>query len=1277
MGSSANTWQTGTRGPRRRSRLRNLGSSLGDIAASLKKQSEDDGCAGVLSDFLARLKGKSKQTGMDDKEFLVLRLTKLGLDDAHQEDILGMRHREQLRSSLMESVVKECKTRGLYPRTSPSDFKEQFHEILLNKRNGAKLKTDVANFIMKTRMLTFVPPRDVEGAMEHKHRLEEFNNAYKNIQCGAPLSMKEAVSSPKFSMQAELGGMRWRVGGGAPVGTTGYKAMLDRGQIQLGDLSPEGDGRRLPGHTQRKNLRGSRSLPSLTPSKKISKSSDVLIPVTSSRQSYLEGCEQQNCLPSPLHVCTGHSNKLVASGRQMVDAEVIALCSMAMGLETLEEVNLSNNPLLTDKGLAPLLQAVSKAPQLHTELSKLNLSCLARAGNLTLDATRRVLQGASNLKLLNLSGIRISPKMQLKLCKEVGEHASLEDLNLSETNLGAGLDTIDCIAEIIRSQSIKTLDMSWNSFDSETFTFLGERVSKHRVIEKLSLDSCTTQIIGHDAPISCFVQWLSHDSSLTSLSLAMNRIDFRSALVLEDALCGHPKMKELIVSSNPLGTQGMRSILRLVARESNPLVRFECDDCYSGTSDFEERLLAGFQTYSFTNPGGKYKLNLSRPYHRALLRILYKTCERFKMPADKLLRQVEYSLGSYRHPEKDGYGNFEVPDSGILSVVFSLDACLENTATGLKDDDYEGFLERWFQNVRFRPSWKKAVVLFAKWKQLDGREMEQNVFIDALAKDFSMTPSFLDFMCYASKPMVKTTLNHLLPTVPCYGNARYLAMINFPSLEAFSAAYATMQALLTFNVQNPTGQYKLDLSNSSDFSVAQRLILLDRWESVVASRHNRVDVSAKGNGSNFRNEVHRGVTLEAYSVAEWNLPEDDIFTFDYSSSYRPPTDAQYLSDSLWEELMIELYDTPCRAHEKIRVLRSISHCFFIRGMHMRQMLGYFIIFFLRIVDTYNAKIFMVRFMSQVEKARIRKRLGYMTIFPFLQPENASFDLNLTYNDQRLCARLLVEMAQKEKIGNIREPIYTRPDGSVDKLGMGVPRSWADAVPVGGRFQMTYVCSPEDRQFEFRKSAAEKWGYYECSRITSENVMWWTGLGEAPSDVLDFLEFLIGNFKSVEKAFAKIDGNGAGNSGNGELTLREFEDGLKDIGCDKFKGADEKRRIANVFRYLDPGGEGTVSLAEFRILDQLWKEFDLSIREFVQFLIYAFGEDLEEAWLQLDDDGSGELTEEEFHAAVESIGYFGPAQVVFALLDSTDDGAISYEEFKVLEGYKPAPKMPGP
>merc|ERR1712137_513010 len=98
----------------------------------------------------------------------------------------------------------------------------------------------------------------------------------------------------------------------------------------------------------------------------------------------------------------------------------------------------------------------------------------------------------------------------------------------------------------------------------------------------------------------------------------------------------------------------------------------------------------------------------------------------------------------------------------------------------------------------------------------------------------------------------------------------------------------------------------------------------------------------------------------------------------------------------------------------------------------------------------------------------------------------------------------------EKAGNIREPIYVRADGSIDPLPLGVPRSWEvlGKLPAEGFFSCIYVCSPEDRKFALRKKLSEEYSYFQSIAL-EEEVNWWTGLLEAPVEVIDFLEFLQG------------------------------------------------------------------------------------------------------------------------------------------------------------------------
>merc|ERR1719282_1409021 len=140
-------------------------------------------------------------------------------------------------------------------------------------------------------------------------------------------------------------------------------------------------------------------------------------------------------------------------------------------------------------------------------------------------------------------------------------------------------------------------------------------------------------------------------------------------------------------------------------------------------------------------------------------------------------------------------------------------------------------------------------------------------------------------------------------------------------------------------------------------------------------------------------------------------------------------------------------------------------------MHMRQIIGCFntdeqrievaVIFYLRIKDQHNSKLFRVRFKRE-QIVILEKRLGDLTFFPFLQPENEKFHLDLSFHDQRISASLFVSLSGREKVSNISEPEYIREDGTLDPLEIGVPRSWehADKMPTSGVFKGTYICAPE-------------------------------------------------------------------------------------------------------------------------------------------------------------------------------------------------------------------------
>merc|ERR1711865_1026336 len=112
----------------------------------------------------------------------------------------------------------------------------------------------------------------------------------------------------------------------------------------------------------------------------------------------------------------------------------------------------------------------------------------------------------------------------------------------------------------------------------------------------------------------------------------------------------------------------------------------------------------------------------------------------------------------------------------------------------------------------------------------------------------------------------------------------------------------------------------------------------------------------------------------------------------------------------------------------------------------------------------------------------------------------------------------------------------------------------------------------------------------------------------------------------------------------------------------------KDRLKNIFRYLDPSGEGGISAKEFQVLELLWNEYHLCITEFVQFINRTIGDDMDEAWNFFDEDGSGEIDKAEWLIACQNVGYFGPVLPILHFLDMSGNNCISAEEFMLLEAF---------
>eukprot|EP00927_Polykrikos_kofoidii_P018808 TRINITY_DN18765_c0_g1_i2.p1 TRINITY_DN18765_c0_g1~~TRINITY_DN18765_c0_g1_i2.p1 ORF type:complete len:700 (+),score=134.94 TRINITY_DN18765_c0_g1_i2:28-2100(+) len=632
-------------------------------------------------------------------------------------------------------------------------------------------------------------------------------------------------------------------------------------------------------------------------------------------------------------------------------------------------------------------------------------------------------------------------------------------------------------------------------------------------------------------------------------------------------------------------------------------------------------------------------------------------------------------------------GVWIVPKHGKVSFLFSIQRLFDVGIREIHDEfNFTEVLEKLEMRTRSRLSFSKVVPGLAVWKMLEGSHQEQKIFLQALAKDFILTVDELIQLC-RSQTRICDVLGRLLHCV-VGGSSSVFITLQFAasaSIDEYMATRRCMDKYCMVNFEHPTGHYKLDLSNCAEFGIAQKLLLLDRWETGIAKRQERLVTSQNGLNTQVRNGRYASANLPVANIQEWMLPSVDILELDYVGGKRPSADSKPLPTSTFESVKARLYTSPLGIDARTEVLRMVAHLFCVSAKQLREFVGFcahareraelFVLMFFRLADVANEKVVRVRFEESVELHALMDRLGHVTLFPFIQPEQSMFHFDLSRFDQRLAAHLIVRLASKEDDGNLRNYGYVNANGTVDSLTLGVPRSWGEdvkSVPQGGSFRVTYQCAPEKRNFAFRQMLLKTYGLWPWSP-PEEDVLWWASTTEAPPDVIEFLEFLVSRFDLIDEVFDVFDKATMGNTGNGQITLRKFEECFRTLGCNKFKTHDEKSRIIGIFRYLDKGGEGEISRHEWSALDALWTELQTTIRDFVSFLEMKFGESndfLATAWRELDVDGDGELVAEEWSSITRlRFGYFGPTMVIFHFLDKDDEGFVSMDGFRALEKFQ--------
>eukprot|EP00746_Dinoflagellata_sp_MGD_P009134 gnl/MRDRNA2_/MRDRNA2_118457_c0_seq1.p1 gnl/MRDRNA2_/MRDRNA2_118457_c0~~gnl/MRDRNA2_/MRDRNA2_118457_c0_seq1.p1 ORF type:complete len:690 (+),score=95.79 gnl/MRDRNA2_/MRDRNA2_118457_c0_seq1:64-2070(+) len=632
-------------------------------------------------------------------------------------------------------------------------------------------------------------------------------------------------------------------------------------------------------------------------------------------------------------------------------------------------------------------------------------------------------------------------------------------------------------------------------------------------------------------PMLAFCESLRDCHSLTKLNLSSCGLGAQACVCIEVALKAHSKLTDLDLSQNPLGEDGLRAVLRhtcLRLLDSS----WSCDVSLLRESMDVSDVEYNYQTLS-AEYRGKTALHLSHPYHRAVMKLLLHRGQGMGKSIDQCLLQPIYNGNSVRVSNLDikqrPDGLWQVPHSGVLEFTFY---CMDEK----QFDTGKDLVHHWHKIRRIPVSLLKFVHVCHMWKQLR-MDVVRLHFVSAISKDMQLRVGQVRFFVMQTaqeRPhLVPQVMLALSTALAKQDRAALSAMMRTGYMveEDISgwtkslglSAVATkrgsagqkekkaaqqigsviltagqrrvltrqLRAVATTNLKNPTGHYELNLELPQDYLLAEKIILISRWESDVARERNELDTSQGGNYQAIRNLEIDGVHIS--SIDDFYLPGDGfigqgVVTFDFCTQLRYAKGAQFLSEAAFTAIMTLLSRNNLEVSEvaQAEALRANTHRFFVSAVQLRLMLLKF-----TEVSNMSEDIRIDVYCSLFPRCtqfgaplvhRLRGVMGDRRVFAnasmgtlitrlgitnTLDVDNLhehpwnEFSLDLSVHEHRRVGQYLMAISAEEPGVNVIEPEWTEWKQFSAQATFFIPGHWVTDLPRIGVFSCRYEAEREE------------------------------------------------------------------------------------------------------------------------------------------------------------------------------------------------------------------------
>ena len=151
---------------------------------------------------------------------------------------------------------------------------------------------------------------------------------------------------------------------------------------------------------------------------------------------------------------------------------------------------------------------------------------------------------------------------------------------------------------------------------------------------------------------------------------------------------------------------------------------------------------------------------------------------------------------------------------------------------------------------------------------------------------------------------------------------RYDLIQLLPTIESKTIAMNYLGQAFNFNYYNPTGHYRLKLSNKPEKEVAQTLLMFNKMYRLLVQQGDIADRSRNGNKSCFRNEKLGGVSF----VYQENfiLPDHEVFECDFVYLLNPPHKDEQTSEDIIDMIKDLILTMEGNIDNQITSFRALS-----------------------------------------------------------------------------------------------------------------------------------------------------------------------------------------------------------------------------------------------------------------------------------------------------------------------------------------------------------------